>query len=288
MIAVYKHELKTYFSTILAYVFAAILLLFVAIYTTALCLSQGYASFEYVFGNMSFVFFIIVPIVTMRSVAEERKQRTDQLLYSLPISTTDVILGKYFALLTVLALPLLVTCIYPLILLQFGTVNLLSAYSSIIAFFFLGAAFLAIGLFISSTTESQVLSAGVCLVVLLINYFLTTIAELIPESSFVSLLFFLILGLLIGFILYLITKNIFVMLIASVMLLGGTAVTYFIDGTLFEGLATAFLKKLSLFERFYSFMYQTFNMLDLIFLVSVSVLFIFLAVQSMEKRRWSE
>ena len=175
MKAVYKNELSTYFTTLTGYVFCAFLLLFAGIYTTLLCLKNQYVEFEYVLGNMCFVFFIIVPVLTMRVLAEERRQKTDQLLYSLPISTTEVVLGKYFALLTVLAMPLAVICLYPLILSLYGGLNMMGCYLAIIAFFFLGAAFLAIGVFVSSLTESQALAAGLCFVILLINYFLTTL-----------------------------------------------------------------------------------------------------------------
>ncbi|MBQ1377359.1 MAG: ABC-2 transporter permease, partial [Lachnospiraceae bacterium] len=99
MKAIYKNELRSYFTSMTGYVFVGFMLLFAGIYTLALCLRSGFPSFEYVLANMSFVFFIIVPVITMKVLSEEKRQKTDQLLYSLPITTTDVVLGKYFALL---------------------------------------------------------------------------------------------------------------------------------------------------------------------------------------------
>ena len=118
MLAVFKHELRNYFQSLTAYIFGAFLLVFVGIGAMLYNLQAAVSNFEYVLSFGSMVFVVIVPILTMRVLAEERKQRTDQLLYSLPISTTKVILGKYFALLLVYLLPLCVIAFYPLIFSQ--------------------------------------------------------------------------------------------------------------------------------------------------------------------------
>ena len=133
--------------------------------------------------NLSFVFLVIVPILTMRTFAAEKRAHTDNLLYSLPVSMTKVVMGKYFALLTVFVLPVLVICLYPLVLSFFGEVYLPAAYGSIVAFLFLGAALLAAGMFISSLTESQAVAAGVCFAVLLVNFFLADLAENLAAFS---------------------------------------------------------------------------------------------------------
>ena len=112
---------------------------------------------------------MIVPILTMRVIAEERRQRTDQLLYSLPITTTQVVLGKYLALLVLYLIPLAVIAVYPLIFAQFGDVYLLTAYGSIFAFFLMGAALIALGVFISSLTENQGFAAGIGIAVILLT-----------------------------------------------------------------------------------------------------------------------
>lgn len=106
MIAVLKHELRLYFQSLTAYVFGAFLLAFVGIGAMLYNLQAAVSNFEYVLSFGSMVFVVIVPILTMRTIAEERKQKTDQLLYSLPISTTEVIVGKYLALVLVYMIPL--------------------------------------------------------------------------------------------------------------------------------------------------------------------------------------
>ncbi len=177
MKAVYIREVRSYFTGLTGAVFAAFLLLFAGIFTMIYNLNAGYANFEYAMGNMPFVFLVIVPILTMRTFAAEKRAHTDNLLYSLPVSMTKVVMGKYFALLTVFVLPVLAICFYPLVLSFFGEVYLPAAYGSIVAFLFLGAALLAAGMFISSLTESQAVAAGVCFAVLLVNFFLADLAE---------------------------------------------------------------------------------------------------------------
>ena len=113
-------------------------------------LQEAISNFEYVLSFGSLIFVVIVPILTMRVIAEERKQKTDQLLYALPISTTEVIIGKYLSLLMVYLIPLCIICVYPLIFSRFGDVYLLTSYGSILAFFVLGSALIAVGVFISS------------------------------------------------------------------------------------------------------------------------------------------
>lgn len=140
MKAVLKHELSGYFHSLTAYVFGAFLLVFVGIGSMLYNIQQAVANFEYVLGFISLIFVGLVPILTMRVLAEERKQRTDQLLYSLPITTTDIILGKYLALLVVFLIPLVIVAFYPLIFAKFGDVYLLTSYGSLIAFFIMGAA----------------------------------------------------------------------------------------------------------------------------------------------------
>ena len=287
MKAVYKNELSTYFTTLTGYVFCAFLLFFAGLYTTIICLKNQYVEFEYVLGNMCFIFFIIVPVLTMRVLAEERRQKTDQLLYSLPISTTEVVMGKYLALLTVLLLPLAVICLYPLVLSLYGAVNLMGCFLAILAFFFVGAAFIAIGMFVSSLTESQALAAGLCFVILLVNYFLTTITGYISSKAVVSFVGLLAAAAVIALIIYLMTRNYYVSVGMLIISAAAILITYVNNQSVYSGLLPKILNKLALFDRYYTFMSGTFNLSDIVFYISVAAVFIFLSVQSLEKRRWS-
>ena len=231
MIAILKREFKSYFLSMTGYGFAACLLLFSGIYTMAVCLAGYYSNFEYVLGNVSFIFLLIVPILTMRVFAEEKKQKTDQLLYSLPAGMGRIVLGKYLALLAVFLVPVGIMCFYPLILQAFGTLSFKVIYGSFFAFFLLGAALISIGMFISTLTESQPLAAGLTFLILLVNYLASNLAGYLP--------------------------------------VGGD-----------------FFAKLSLFDVLDNFIYGVFDINGIIFYLTTIGVFIFLTVQSLEKRRW--
>ena len=182
MTAVLKHELRNYFHTLTAYVFGAFLLAFIGLGATLYNLQAAVSNFEFVLSFGSLVFVVIVPILTMRVIAEEKKQRTDQLLYSLPITTTEVVLGKYLALLVVYLIPLAVVSVYPLIFARYGDVYLLTSYGSIFAFFVLGAALIALGVFISSLTDNQGFAAGIGIAVILLNYYSASLSEYVSST----------------------------------------------------------------------------------------------------------
>ena len=154
MKAVFKHELSSYFTSLIGYVFGAFLLLFAGIYTMIVNINSKLTNFEYIFGNMSFVFLVIVPVLTMRVLAEERRQKTDQLLYSLPLSMTKVVLGKYLAMLVMLVIPMAIVCLYPLILSAYGNIDFTMVLNGALGFFLLGAALLAIGMYVSSLIKN--------------------------------------------------------------------------------------------------------------------------------------
>lgn len=288
MRAVLKHELSSYFTNLSGYVFGAFLLLFAGIYTMVYNIQSAITNFEYVLGGMSFVFLVIVPILTMRVLSEERRQRTDQLLYSLPLTMTQVVLGKYIAMLAVFAVPLAVISLYPIVLTFFGNVHLPAAFSAIVGFFFLGAALIAIGMYISSVTESQAVAAGLCFVVMLVNYFISDLADMTSTTAFGSLFMLMILALAASGVVYLMTKSGFTGLLCAAVLAGGIMLAYAFQPSAFEGLFPKIMENLSLFERFYALIEGVFDLRSIVYFCSVVGVFLFLSVQSMEKRRWSE
>ena len=288
MRAVLKHELSSYFTNLSGYVFGAFLLLFAGIYTMVYNIQSATTKFEYVLGGMSFVFLVIVPILTMRVLAEERHQKTDQLLYSLPLTMTQVVLGKYFAMLVIFLVPLAIISIYPIVLTAFGNVYLPAAFSAIVGFFFLGAALITIGMYISSVTESQAVAAGLCFVVMLLNYFIADLADMASTTAFGSLAVLMVVSLVVSGIVYLMTKNGFAALMCAAVLVGGTMLAYTFRSSAFEGLFPEIMENLSLFEQFYELINGVFDLRNIVYFVSVIGVFLFLSVQSMEKRRWSE
>lgn len=288
MIAIFKRELKSYYHGMLGYLFAALMLIFAGIYTMAYNLSGYYSNFEYVLSGITFIYLFSVPVLTMRSVADEKRQKTDQLLYSLPIRLSSVIIGKYLAMLVVLAVPCGIMALYPLILSQFGTVAFTTAYSSLFAFFMLGACLLSMGLFISSVTESQVAAAVLTLVATLLLFYMTDLASFVSNSSSASLIAVSILVVIFSIILYLLAKNPIVSLFVACAGVGGLYVWYSQNSVPFIGLFRDIMNQLSVFDRFYTFIDGVFDWTAIIYFISVICVFLFLAVQSMEKRRWSE
>lgn len=251
------------------------------------CLANGYPNFEYVMGNISFIFLICVPILTMRVFAEEKHRKTDQLLYSLPMSLSSIVLGKYLAMLAVLAVPVLVSCVYPLILSQFGAVSMRLAYASIFFFFLLGACLLAVGMFVSSVTESQVASAVVSLVAMLILYFMSGLASYVSTDARASVIALMVLSLAVALVVWLLTRSQVLSLALAVVLVGGLFFWYGFEPTAFSGLFPKMMEQLSVFDRFYNIVEGMFDWTAVVYYLSIIVVFVFLTVQALEKRRWS-
>ena len=287
MTAVLKHELKNYFHSLTAYVFGAGLLLAVGLGALRYNLQAAVSNFEFALSYFSIVLAVIVPILTMRVIAEERKQRTDQLLYALPITTTQVIVGKYLALLTVYLIPLCVIAVYPLIFSRFGDVYLLTSYGSILAFFLMGAALIALGVFISSLTDNQGFAAGIGIAVILLNYYSVSLSEYVSSTVFGSVAALCVLVLALGAVIKYLTKNENLAYAVCFVLIAAIAIAVFMDNTKFEGLLPALMTKLSLFDRFTGFVNGVFDMTSVVYYASVVVFFLFLSVQSLEKRRYN-
>lgn len=287
MRAVFRRELFSYFSNITGYLFCGLLLFFAGIYTMILNLHATYAQFEYVLSNIGFAFLILTPVLTMRVIAEERRQKTDQLLYSLPLSLTQVVMGKYTALLAVLAIPTVILGIYPLILRTFGDVNLTAAYGTLIGFYFLGAALLAMGLFFSALTENPVVAAALCFVAVLLNYYMSALASVASQSASATLIVGVLLILLCAGLVLFMTRNALtsgaVMMVGVLLLLAA----WLFSPESFEGVLPQLLMNLSLFERFYAFVDGVFNLTSLIYFLSVSAVCLTFCVQILEKRRWN-
>ena len=283
MTAVLKHELRNYFHTLTAYVFGAFLLAFIGLGATLYNLQAAVSNFEFVLSFGSLVFVVIVPILTMRVIAEEKKQRTDQLLYSLPITTTEVVLGKYLALLVVYLIPLAVVSVYPLIFARYGDVYLLTSYGSIFAFFVLGAALIALGVFISSLTDNQGFAAGIGIAVILLNYYGASLSEYVSSTPAGALIAAFALVIVLGVVIRHLTKNEHLAYGFYFLAGGAVLILYLADPEAFSGLLPSVMKTLSLFERFYVFVNGVFDLTAIVYFVTFAAFFLFLSVQSLEK-----
>lgn len=286
MKAVFKHEVSLYYHGLMAYVFAAFLLEFIGIGAMLYNINSAMANFEYALGTFSIAFVGLVPVLTMRVMAEEKKQKTDQLLSLLPITSTDIVLGKYFAMALVFVLPMLVACVYPFIFSFYGDVYLPTSYGALFAFICLGLALIAIGMFISSLTESQGMAAGIGVVVMLFLYYSATLANYISSQVF-NVVALVVLAALLGLLVRKLTNSDIAGL--GVFLAGAAAlaVTWFVKPEALTGLLPDMMQKLSPFERLYTFVNGVFDVTGIVYYASIAVFFLFLCVQVWEKKRYN-
>lgn len=287
MKAIYKKELRSYLTSMIGYVFIVFLLLLIGMYVTAINIQQAYPEIGYALGNASFVFLIAVPVLTMRVLAEEQKNKTDQMLLTAPVRIEHIILGKYLALLTVFLIPVAVICLYPLVLAQHGTISFALSYTSLLGFFLLGASYIAIGVFISSVTESQVIAAVISFVVLFVSYMEEGIAGFFPESAAGSLFSFMVLVLFVCIWIGSMIKNPVITGVFLIVLEAGLLVLYFVKSSLLEGKIQEFLSIFNLTGHLDNFIYGIFDLNGIVYYLSVIVLCVFFTVQSLQKRRWN-
>lgn len=288
MLAIYKKELRQYFNSMIGFVFLAFFLVIIGIYTWAYNLSSGLGNFEVTLGGISFMYVLLIPILTMRIVAEENRQKTDQLLYTAPVSLTKIIIGKYFAVMTLFTCAFIPICIYPLIIHMYGTdVRLAPAYSSIIGFYLLGAATIAIGLFISSLTESQVIASVVSFITLLLTFLLSNITSLLPTDAIAQCVMIAVLWLVICFVFYHMMNNVTILIAMAVVGEAAIWIIYAVKSSLYESLLTNILNTLALSTRYDDFSLGILNYDAIVYYVSIAFLFVFLTIQMIKKKRFN-
>ena len=287
MTAVYKRELRSYLTSMTGYLFIFFILLLTGIYFSAYQLDIAYPKFEYTLSAMTFVFLICVPILTMRTLAEERKQKTDQLLLTSPVSVGKIIMGKYLALVTVFAIPMAIICFYPLVMSKFGDISFGSAYTAVLGFFLLGCANLAIGVFISSLTESQVIAAVLTFVFLFAFFMMNGISSFFSEGALSTCITFGLLILAAAIIIYSMIKNFLISALICVIGEAALAVVYVINSSFFAGGIQKVLQIFNLSGHFDNFANGIFDINGIVYYISVIAVCVFLTVQSIVKRSWN-
>ncbi len=288
MSAVYKKELKSYFTNMTGYIAIALILAMTGFIVKIVSFSGGYPTMELALPTIALILMLAVPILTMKSFAEERHQKTDLLLYTLPLKTSEIVLGKYLAMMTVLAIPTVIMMFYPLILSLYGNVGFLASYTSILAFYLLSGAMVAICMFMSSLTESQVIAAVLGAAALILCYASPLLVSALPNTAVASFIAFSVLVFVIGLIVYYAVKNYWIAFTSAIVIEAGLMLVYLTNKTVFAGLFQKFISALSIFEPLSSFVSnQLVDMTTLIYYLSISFLFCFLTAQTVEKRRWS-
>ena len=288
MRAIYKRELRSYFHSMIGYVFIAFLIAYTGIYFLAYNLNYGYPYFSYVLSGILFVYLVAIPILTMRCFAEDKKNKTDQMLLTAPVSLFKIVLGKYLAMVTIMAVPCVIYLIFPLIIKAQGTAYLKVDYISIGVFFLLGCVYAAIGMFLSALTESQMIAFISTFGILLILYLWNGILSMLPSSAVSGLVGVLIILTLIVVYIYQMTGNIVIAgVIEAVGVIAGVVV-YFVKSSLYENLLTKMLGRLALADVFTDITSNSIvDITGIALYLSLIVVFVFLTVQAIQKRRWN-
>lgn len=287
MIAIYKRDLKGFFTGMMGYVLLAFFLAVGGLYFTVMNLMSGYPDLSYTLYNNLFVLLVLVPLLTMRSFAEERRARTDQLLLTSPVPLWRIVLGKYLAVLSVFGLAVLVFALYPLIMSRGGAVSYRQSYAALLAFFLLGAACIAIGVFLSSLNENQIVAAVCSFFVLLLAYLMPSIQTLFTVGSALAMGVFLVLAVLgaayagwhsrswgLGL-------GVFTVCCAAVLVL------FWLRSAALTSAFSSLLGALCLFSPFETFVSGLFSLSAVVYYLSVTALFLFFTCQTLEKRRWN-
>lgn len=290
MLAVFKKELRYYFTSAVGYVFMGVFLLMTGIFFTSSNLgasSNPSPDYTNVLLSSTFLLLFLIPVITMKTLAEEARQKTDQLLFTAPVSITRIVLGKYFAALALFLIALLVTCVNPLILSLFGKVAFAQTFGQMLGFALLGATFIAIGIFISSLTENQIVALVATIGVLLLTYLISAIIQIVPTTLQSGIVLAGVLAAILILIIYFSTHNMFVTGITTIVSIAAIITIYIIKKTLYEGFTSKFLGWFSLLDRFQAMVSGVLDFSSILYYISFSFVFVFLSVRLIEKRRWS-
>lgn len=284
MLTIYKKELRSYFHSMMAYLFLAFFTAFAGIYYTFYCLNYGVTNYSaYVLPGLTILFIVMVPILSMRLIAEEKKQKTDQLLFTCPIKVSQIVVGKYLAVCTLFLLALLIAGIFPVITSLFGKVSFQLLVTGFFGYFLLGAALIAIGLFISSLTENTVVAAVVCFAVVMAVYLMDSIVMNLPGRPRYTLAF---LGLvLIGFVWLFLEKTKSKKWAAGVFVTGAISIIglYVLKPTLFENGIASIFSWFSVLLKFNDFTDGILNLSSIIYYFSFIFVFLFLTVRVLKR-----
>lgn len=288
MKAIYKRELQSYLHNMTGCIFIAFLTAFVGIYFMALNLNYGYPYFSYTLSGVLFIMIIAVPILTMRSFAEDRKNKTDQLLLTSPVNLGSIVMGKYLSMVTIFLVPVVLFCAFPLIIKSQGTAYLKVDYLSIFLFFLLGCVYIAIGMFLSALTESQIIAVISTFGVLLLIYLWDSLTGFMPSSAMGNAAAVGVFWIIAAVLVFQMTKNWILGTVVGGVGIVALIIAYVVKSSIFENLISNLMGRLSLIAVFSDAVDN--HLLDvsgIVLYFSVIGLFIFLTMQSIQKRRWS-
>jgi len=288
MLAILKRELKSYYLTPSAYIFmGTFLLLSGVLFTTQniFALNSQYAEF---LGSLIIIFILVVPLITMKSFSEEKKSRTDQLLLTAPVTSLEIVLGKFLAPLLVFLFTLFITFIYPLLLSFHGDLETAKIVGTYIGFFLLGASFISIGIYISASTENMASAAIISFCAIIFTWFLDFLIPVVPTTSLSGAIFILIICFILLYRVYKNSGNLVFSLLAFSLCGALTVLLYFVRNDIFRSLIPGIVGWLSLISRFSYFPLGIIRLTDVVYYITFSAFILYLTSQQIEKRRWSK
>ncbi len=234
MKAIFSREVNSYFNSLIGYIFLTAFFAASGILFSVTALQYGSTDMSSMFSILFFVLLVLIPLLTMRTLSEDKRQKTDQCLLTAPISLTSLVMGKFFAAFLIYAMGVCMTLVYAVVISFYGVVSWLEVLGNVVGLLLVGMAFIAVGIFISSLTENQVIAAVGGFACMFALYLISSIAAIIP----------------------------------------------------IEWIAKIFTE-LSFSDRYYSFTYGIFDFSNVLFFISATVIFIFLTIRVLERRRWS-
>lgn len=287
MIAILGKEIRSYFYSASGYVFMGIFLFISGIFFANYNLLPASPLYSDVLSSITFIFLILVPILTMKLLAEEKHQKTDQLLLTSPLSVSEIVVGKYLASVLLFFITLSVTFLYPLILSRYGTIPVGEIVATYVGFALMGAAFISIGVFVSSFTENQSIAAVSSFGILLLIWIIDWIQQGLPSGKTSGIVFAAVLVVSLAVYLYFALRNIYIVSLEILIGAGVMLIIYFKNSVLYEGFLPKFFGWFSLLKRFENFGMGILDLSSVVYYITFSIAFVFFSVQMIEKRRWS-
>jgi len=287
MLAIFKRELKAYFLTPIGYLYVGLFLLLAGVFFFFDNLLSASSQFSGFLGSILMIYIFAIPLLTMRLFSEEKRQKTDQLLLTSPVSISGIVCGKYLAALAVFCGTLFFTVAYAVVIAIYGDLEAWETFGSYIGFIFLGASYIAVGLFLSAITENQLTAALVSFFTLFFIWLIDPISQMIPSDTRTGIISAAVLLAALLLFVFLNTRNWIIVL--GTAILGALAISgfYLFKPDIFFGFISKVLGWFSLNRRYQSFSMGLLKFDSLLYYASFSGLFLFLTIRLIEKRRWN-
>ena len=286
MTAIYKKEMRAYLTHMMGYVFLAFMVFFIGFGFSFSNVRGMNSNFSMALEGATIYFFILIPVLTMRLFSEETRQKTDQLIFTSPLSVLSIVLGKFFAAFSLFLLAMGITVVMPAMLSHFGELPLSQIVGTYIGFALIGAACIAVGVFVSVLTDNQIIAAVITIGVVFVMFIMNTVAALMPTTTLASFVFVLLIIAAVVIVWYNATRKVLASVILAVVAIAAVIGLYMFNNLIFDGIIVRVLLWFSIVVRFGNFSRGILNISDLIYYLSFIALFLYLTVNVIEKRRW--